>query len=95
VGDDTRGDDRLRAERRAFLEQCGRFAVVTPPAVTLMLTVSDKAVAAASGRTTGTTTTTVTTTGPTAPTLGQKTFSPSGPPEQLAMKIDSLGLMRL
>jgi hypothetical protein len=38
--DDVRDDNRLRAERRAFLEKCGRFSVVTPPSVTLMLAVS-------------------------------------------------------
>ncbi len=55
-------DDKLRAERRAFLEQCGRFAAVTPPAVTLMLAVGDKAAVAASGVTITTVTATTTTT---------------------------------
>jgi hypothetical protein len=49
-----------KSDRRAFLQQCGRFAVVTPPVVTLMLSVGDKAIAgnlATSGATTKTRTT--------------------------------------
>jgi hypothetical protein len=62
--DDVQDDERRRAERRAFLEKCGRFSVVTPPVVTLMLAVSGKTEAlATSARTT--TTTTLTTTTPT------------------------------
>jgi hypothetical protein len=38
-----RDDDKSPPERRAFLEQLGRFAVVTPPVVSLMLAVADKA----------------------------------------------------
>jgi hypothetical protein len=54
--------DRLKADRRSFLEQCGRFAVVTPPVVSLMLaTDSTRKALAASGRTTVTTATTATT----------------------------------
>ncbi|MEX0923955.1 MAG: hypothetical protein WDZ84_14400 [Rhodovibrionaceae bacterium] len=37
-------------DRRAFLEKCGKFAVVTPPAVTLMLSAtSARAQAVGSG----------------------------------------------
>jgi hypothetical protein len=38
-------DRREPSDRREFLQQCGRFAVVTPPVVSLMLTVGDKALA--------------------------------------------------
>jgi hypothetical protein len=65
AGDDAHDAEKLKAARRDFLLQCGRFAVVTPPVVTLMLAVSDKASAkhlAASGITTETTTTQTTTT---------------------------------
>jgi hypothetical protein len=51
-------EERQKVERRSFLEQCGRFAVVTPPLVSLMLTTGTKAALAASGKTTLTTTTT-------------------------------------
>jgi hypothetical protein len=53
-------DQWSKSDRRAFLQQCGRFAVVTPPVVTLMLSVSDKALAgnlATSGHSTKTKTT--------------------------------------
>jgi hypothetical protein len=53
-------EERQKLERRSFLEQCGRFAVVTPPVVSLMLTTGTKAALAASGRTTLTTTATTT-----------------------------------
>src|SRR6476660_5172912 len=56
-------DEQSKTDRRTFLQQCGRFAVVTPPVVSLMLSVSDKAGAeslATSGRTTKTTHTTST-----------------------------------
>ncbi len=36
-------DEKAKADRRAFLLQCGRFAIVTPPVVSLMLSVRDKA----------------------------------------------------
>lgn len=47
-GDETRTDD----DRREFLKKCGRFAVITPPAVTFLLStsMSSKAIAASSGR---------------------------------------------
>jgi hypothetical protein len=59
---DTGDGDSPESRRRAFLQQCGRFAIVTPPVVTLMLTVSDKAEAVTSAKPTTTTTTTPTTT---------------------------------
>jgi hypothetical protein len=73
---DSHDNYKLRAQRREFLLQCGRFAVVTPPVVTLMLSVDDKgmskALAASPGRkattTTRPTTTTKTTTKPTTTT---------------------------
>lgn len=39
-------------DRREFLKTCGRFAVVTPPAVTFLLStsMSSKAIAASNGR---------------------------------------------
>lgn len=39
-------------DRRAFLKSCGRYAAVTPPAVTFLLStaMSSKAIAASSGR---------------------------------------------
>ena len=56
----ARDHEWSKSDRRAFLQQCGRFAVVTPPVVTLMLSVGDKALAgnlATSGATTKTHTT--------------------------------------
>ena len=47
-------EDQARAEqdRREFLEKCGRFAAITPPAVTLLLStaLSGKAIAASGAR---------------------------------------------
>jgi hypothetical protein len=45
------GIDGLAASRRKFLAQCGKFAIVTPPAITLMLAASSQnfAVAASGG----------------------------------------------
>jgi len=39
-------------DRREFLKKCGRFAAVTPPAVTMLLstTLNSKAIAGTSGR---------------------------------------------
>ena len=39
-------------DRRAFLKNCGRYAAITPPAVTFLLStsMSSKAIAASSGR---------------------------------------------
>lgn len=47
-GNEVRADD----DRREFLKKCGRFAVITPPAVTFLLStsMSSKAIAASSGR---------------------------------------------
>lgn len=55
--------DKLKSDRRLFLEKAGRFAVVTPPTVALMLSAAgvNRAQAQSAG-TTSTTTTTVTTT---------------------------------
>lgn len=39
-------DDALSTARRRFLKSCGKFAVVTPPAVTLMLTAASRSYAA-------------------------------------------------
>jgi hypothetical protein len=62
MSDEDQESDRLKADRRSFLEQCGRFAVVTPPVVSLMLaTDGTRKALAASGRTTVTTATTATT----------------------------------
>ena len=46
--DHTQTDD----DRRDFLKKCGKFALVTPPAVTFLLStsMSSKAIAASSGR---------------------------------------------
>jgi Hint domain len=57
----VRDEARQRAERRAFLEQCGRFAAVTSPVVTLMLTVSSDEASATTSTTTTTSTKTSTT----------------------------------
>jgi hypothetical protein len=69
--DNMKDDARQRAERRAFLEKCGRFSVVTPPVVTLMLAVSGGTEALATSAKTITPTTTLTTT--TTPTTTTKT----------------------
>ena len=39
-------------DRREFLKKCGRFAVITPPAVTFLLStsMSSEAIAASNGR---------------------------------------------
>ena len=39
-------------DRRAFLKECGRYADITPPAVTFLLStsMSSRAIAASSGR---------------------------------------------
>ena len=45
-------DSEADSERRAFLKDCGRYAAITPPAVTMLLStaMSSKAIAASSGR---------------------------------------------
>jgi len=73
MGDHSHDDDKLKAQRREFLLQCGRFAVVTPPVVTLMLSVGDKGISKALAASPGnkkskTSTTTTTTTTPTTTT---------------------------
>jgi hypothetical protein len=67
MAENVRDEARQRAERRAFLEQCGRFAAVTSPVVTLMLTVSSDEAAA----------TTTTTTSTKTPTTSTNTFTTS------------------
>lgn len=44
--------DKADADRRKFLATCGRFAVVTPPAITLLLSTSlnSTAVAGSAGK---------------------------------------------
>jgi hypothetical protein len=85
-------EERLKLERRSFLEQCGRFAVATPPVVSLMLASGTKAALAASGGTTLTTSTRTATTVPSTLALIMK-----GSEEErveLALKIDSMGVMK-
>lgn len=36
----TNGPDEADKDRRKFLASCGRFAVVTPPAITMLLSTS-------------------------------------------------------
>lgn len=45
-------ENEADADRRTFLKSCGKFAVVTPPAVTLLLSTSlhSGAIASSSGR---------------------------------------------
>jgi hypothetical protein len=40
--------DRQEAARREFLRKCGKLAAVTPPAITLLLSMSDRSFASAS-----------------------------------------------
>lgn len=40
--DSPKNADRAALARRRFLLNCGKFAVVTPPLVTLMLSASDR-----------------------------------------------------
>jgi hypothetical protein len=42
----TMSKDRATLARRRFLLNCGKFAVVTPPVVTLMLSTSERSYAA-------------------------------------------------
>ena len=48
----AQNEPRLEDNRRTFLKKCGTFALVTPPAVTFLLStsMSSKAIAASSGR---------------------------------------------
>jgi hypothetical protein len=80
-------EERLKLERRSFLEQCGRFAVATPPVVSLMLASGTKAALAASGSLTITTSATTTTT-------SSQLHGPEEDKSELAMKIDSMGVMK-
>jgi hypothetical protein len=57
MADDPHNGKRPETDRRDFLARCGRFAAATPPVVSLMLSVGDKARAddlATSGTTTRT-----------------------------------------
>jgi hypothetical protein len=89
-------DERQKSDRRSFLEQCGRFAIVTPPVVTLMLaTDSTKKALAASGTTvTVTTSATTTTATTTTVTLSMLEHSDDRTKSDLAMMMDSMGLMK-
>jgi hypothetical protein len=46
-----RGADSSVEDRRAFIERCGRFAAITPPAVTFLLstTTNSRAIAQSGG----------------------------------------------
>jgi hypothetical protein len=110
-------EERLKLERRSFLEQCGRFAVVTPPVVSLILAGGTKAALAASGGTSLTTKTSISTTtsitastsitmststsvtATTVPSTATATAAfllhgPDGNESELAMVIDSMGVMK-
>jgi hypothetical protein len=56
-------NDKLKSERRLFLEKAGRFAAATPPTIALMLSVGgvNRAQAQSGGSSTTTTVTTSTT----------------------------------
>ncbi len=84
-------DEKLKLERRSFLEQCGRFAVATPPVVSLMLASSTgaKALTTSGGGVTTTTPVTVTST-----VTQLKEMNTEEAPSELALKIDSLGVMK-
>ena len=45
--EDRKAEDAAVAARRRFLATCGKFAIVTPPVVTLMLSASKRNYAAA------------------------------------------------
>jgi hypothetical protein len=49
---ETEKETEIIDDRRDFLKKCGKFAVITPPAVTFLLStsMSSKAIAASSGR---------------------------------------------
>ena len=42
---DQAGEARMREARRRFLANCGKFAVVTPPVISLMLSASERSYA--------------------------------------------------
>lgn len=52
---EPRGPDRSDQNRRDFLSKCGRFAVITPPAVTMLLSTSltSEAIAKSGGKKSG------------------------------------------
>ena len=79
-------ETRTVDNRRAFLKTCGRFAVITPPAVTFLLStsMSSKAIAASSG---GGSPLGVLAAGAGATVLGAEELSPKGqvaPGQQVA-----------
>jgi len=111
---DMHDEEKSESDRRSFLQQCGRFALVTPPVVSLMLTVGEKGVPqalAASGskkhtETTGSKSTSASATSNTATsitnTTGTSITNTTGlmdpgtkPHTDLAMVIDSMGLMKI
>jgi hypothetical protein len=51
----SNGDDRTGDDRRDFLKKCGKFAAVTPPAITMLLSTSltSNAIAKSGGNKTG------------------------------------------
>ena len=53
--DSSRQDSTEEQDRRQFLASCGRFAAVTPPVVTMLLstTLTSEAVARSGGRSVG------------------------------------------
>ena len=72
-------EDHHDEARRSFLARCGRYAVVTGPAITVMMSISEKATAqVVTSRAGGTGTGTGTTTGTTIPgtTTGTGTGTP-------------------
>ena len=101
---DEQKNEQLKADRRSFLEQCGRFAVVTPPVVTLMLaTDSTKKALAASGTismTTSTTTLVTATTISSTTTMSKSSFVMLQPQDteprksDVAMIVDSMAVMK-
>ncbi len=108
--DAIRGEDNRKAERREFLEKCGRFAAVTPPVITLMLAVSDKAkaqvvtspgrlVTSAATTSTPTTTPTTTTNSVTSPSpvpsTPQGLLVPTDRTQDLAMIIEGMGALKV
>jgi hypothetical protein len=53
VRDTSTDHDRHLAARREFLRNCGKLAAVTPPAITLLLSMSDRSFASAWSGSTG------------------------------------------
>ena len=92
MAQDSRDSKKLETDRRNFLAQCGRFAAVTPPVVSLMLSVSDKA----EGQELATSGTTRTITQTIIPTDASLNDVPEAErPKKLATVIDSMGTMKI